>query len=101
MHSKERLHHYQGNSGVHFQPGTLNQTIIEALYGRYREIDGKSKQEWLLSVQQGTLLESVSRFFLSALFESLEQRHLSTRENQVQILEHGRPVTLIDLLSPS
>ena len=40
-------------------------------------------------------------YFVSALFESLEQRHLSTRENQVQILEHGRPVTLIDLLSPS
>ena len=55
MHSADRLHHYQGNSGVRFQPGTLNQTIIEALYGRYREIDGKSKQEWLLSVQQGML----------------------------------------------
>ena len=56
MHSKDRLARYEGNSGIKFKPGTLNQTIIEALYGRYREIDGKSKQEWLLNVQQGGFL---------------------------------------------
>lgn len=31
MHSKDRLERYQGNSGINFEAGTLNQTIIEGL----------------------------------------------------------------------
>ena len=77
MHSKEKLSHYKGNNHVNFTAGTINQTIIEALYGRYRctahpivekglnifrFLDGKSKAEWVIRVE--------SKFFRKTEVES-------------------------------
>lgn len=38
MHSLEKLDIYPG----HF----INQSMIEALYGRFKKIGGRSKQQW-------------------------------------------------------
>ena len=54
MHSKVGIESYTGNDDISFPAGTINQSMIEALYGRYRSLDGMSKTEWIVSVRNKT-----------------------------------------------